>query len=299
LNQEIIDLVNNLGITIKLNANGADYTTIKTGGSIKFLLEINNILELTEITAKLKNFQILGCGSNLLINDKGTEIPVIKLEKDFKNFSLVDNATFEIGAGASLMLLSRKISSAGYSGLEFSSGIPGSFGGAVFMNAGAHGDDISNILQEIKIVMPDGRINIIKNSELKFEYRKCILPKGAIIVSGLITLVAGNKSKIENRRRECLEYRNATQPLTLPSFGSVFRNPNTISDKSAGSYIEECGLKGKTCGGAKISEKHANWIVNHSKKATSCEVKSLIEIAKLGVKNRFDIDLTTEVVEWN
>jgi UDP-N-acetylmuramate dehydrogenase len=267
---------------------GKDLTTIKTGGELKDLHKPKTTSELIELLKKIESYKILGFGSNLLISDDGVSEPVVSfVGKEI----VVEGTVVTVDAGFGLMSLARKTSEIGLSGLEFAGGIPGSVGGACFMNAGAHGAEIGDVLSRVWFVTKEGREESLSREELSMSYRHSGI--NGFITKAEFSLVRSSNSKellIKN-----LEYRKATQPLHLPSFGSVFRNPK---NRKAGEIIESLGLKGFKVGGAKVSDLHANWIVNPNKNATSEDVRELIKIIKNRAKIEANCDLEPEVVMW-
>lgn len=267
---------------------GRDLTTIKTGGEIRELHRPKNSIELAELIKQLSSYRILGFGSNLLISDEGVLEPVISFAG---NELKIDGTTVTIEAGFGLMSLARKTSELGLSGLEFGAGIPGSVGGACFMNAGAHGGEIGDVLSKVWFVTKDGKEECLSRAELKMDYRHSGIE--GIITKAEFKLVYSQKSS--ELLQKNLNYRKATQPLTLPSFGSVFRNPD---GKKAGEIIESLGLKGFSIGGAQVSELHANWIVNPLKNATSEDVLKLIRHIQEEASSKAGVSLIPEVVTW-
>ena len=293
-------------IRFKKNELGSNLTTLAVGGKLNFLIEPNNDQELLclakYIFEKDIPAKILGAGSNLIISDHEITEPVLKLGRNYRYYSQLDNAhdkenvSFEIGAAMPLMSLSRELSEKGYQGLEFAGGIPASFGGAVRMNVGAHGNEIKDILSDVTYLNSSGHIVTVKKEELIFSYRHSSIPRDALIVRACICLKSGDAQSISEKRREFLDYRKKTQPLTLPSFGSVFKNPS--KELSAGLLIEKSGLKGYKIGGAEVSRHHANWIVNPQRQASAADVTELIQLITDKVKTDSGILLEKEVVCW-
>jgi UDP-N-acetylmuramate dehydrogenase len=275
-------------------------TTICVGGSCECLIEVLKEIALPKLIRTLAEhsqpFRIIGAGSNVLISDQGLRGFLIKLGGDFKKVNPVGNGLFEIGGAASLMLLSRELSQAGWSGLEFAGGIPASLGGAVFMNAGAHGSEIGPLIQEIVGVDSAGATVQIAGKDLPWRYRQSGLPAGLIIAKVVLELTLGDLTEIKERRERCLAYRKQTQPLSQPSAGSIFKNPSP--ELAAGALIEQVGLRGAAEGYAEISSKHANWIVNPSKQALSREVIALIERAQREVHLQTGHRLEPELQIW-
>ena len=211
---------------------------------------------------------------------------------------LVINYMMKVGAGYSLMKLSRIALKNSLTGLEFASGIPGTVGGAIFMNAGAYKSDMGYIVKTVKVLTPDFKVVEFENKELNFHYRSSFLKKHPdfICLEATIRLEKGDKDAIEEVMKSRLKRRKESQPLNYPSAGSVFRNPK---DMFAGELIEKVGLKGMVQGGAMISEKHANFIVNFSN-ASSEDIRNLVLLAKKKVKDEFNVELLTEqeFVNW-
>lgn len=255
----------------------------------------NNIEQLKKVIKfcnenKIK-VKLIGNGSNLIFSEKYYDIVFINL-KNFNNIDITDNIV-TASSGVNLMKLAYRVSRAGLTGMEFATGIPATVGGAVYMNAGAYNSDISNILISAKIL--DENLNIIElcNKDFDFSYRHSFLQENRnfICLEATFKLEYGKKEEIleliENRK----ERRINSQPLEFPSAGSVFRNPS--KEIFAGKLIEDLGLKGKMLGGAKISEKHANFVINFDN-ATGDDIKKLILETKNMVKDKYDIDLKIE-----
>ncbi len=195
-----------------------------------------------------------------------------------------------------LMSLSRSLSTEGFSGLEFASGIPASFGGACIMNAGAHGGEMANVLTDVVVMNSFGEIEEIPVKDLKVEYRHLGIVSGDVVIGGKISLVKGDAKIISQKRNDLLAYRKATQPLTLPSSGSVFRNPS--KDLAAGKVLEEIGMKGTKEGDVEISQLHANWIVNPKKCGLARDVRKLVSRCQKEVLEKKGINLEPEIKFW-
>jgi UDP-N-acetylmuramate dehydrogenase len=274
---------------------GKKLTTISIGGPLTLYKVVHSVPILRRALEEVQdNFFILGGGSNVIISDAGLETPVIALGREFDFIKPGRNyGEFTIGGATSLMRLVRMMSNDGFSGLEFAGGIPASFGGAVAMNAGAHGSDLACVITEVTIITPLGEEVTVLPEELRFAYRYAALPPRSIVVSASIRLTASNRQSCEELRSKYLAERKARQPLTLPSCGSVFKNPP--GEKSAGALLEEVGMKGVTCGEAQVSPLHVNWIVNPKKRATALQVKELIEMCRNRVYEKFNLNLEEEV----
>lgn len=275
--------------TIKLK----DFTTYKVGGTTTLISPKNLECLITVLKYVRKNdikHKILGNGSNLIFNNSGYDGVVIKLD-EFNNLEMNAN-TIKVGAGYNLMKLALKVCRLGYTGMEFATGIPGTVGGAVYMNAGAYKSDMGYVVKSVKVLTPDYEVKTIVNKDLDFHYRTSFFQKnpGYVCLEATIVLHKGNKDLIMEIVEERKKRRLETQPLEYPSAGSVFRNPE---GDFAGRLIEEIGYKGKSIGGAKVSEKHANFIVNNGN-ATGEDIKKLILEIQSKVKENYNIELKVE-----
>lgn len=290
---EIQDL--NIG-KVKRNELLSQHTTMKIGGPADIFIEPSSLENIQKVMTFLKEKQIpwraIGRGSNLLVSDKGIEGVVIKLGSGLDHLSINDS-TITVGGGHSLVSLSTLISKKGLSGLEFASGIPGSVGGAVYMNAGAHGSDISKILTKAHVLFEDGSIEWLSNDDMEFTYRTSVLQKKhpGIVLEAEFQLTKGDRTAIVSQMQKNKDYRKETQPWNFPCAGSIFRNP---LPNYAGKLIEDAGLKGFQMGGAKISEMHGNFIVNAGN-ATAKDVLDLIQHIKDTILNLYGIKMETEV----
>ena len=300
--KEIIDIIekSNIG-KVEKNAKLSKYTTYKTGGIAKAIVYPRNKTCLVKLIRLLRShdvkYKILGNGSNLLFSDK-TYIGVLIRLNAFDDIEFLARNKIRVGAGYSLMKLSLQCARKGLAGLEFAAGIPGTIGGAIFMNAGAYKSDMGYIVQSVKVLTPDLKIITLENKEMKFHYRSSFLQSnpGYICLEVILKLVKGDKDALDEVIKERRKRRMESQPLEYPSAGSVFRNPEGMF---AGQLIEESGLKGKKIGGAMVSEKHANFIINH-KNAKSSEIKELIELVHDTVLEKYNVDMRCEqeFVNW-
>lgn len=273
-------------------------TTYHTGGNASCVVFPNDVDSLVKILDEIKklslSYKVFGNGSNILASDDDYDGVVIKLSK-LNNYK-IDNDILDVDAGCNLTKVSMEVSKNGYSGLEFASGIPGSVGGAIYMNAGAYLKAMSDVL--IDATLLDDKMNIItlKNEEMGFSYRNSILNKNNYIcLKARIKLEKKDAKEIMMLINDRLHRRIETQPLEYPSAGSVFRNP---VDDHAGRLIEECGLKGFDYKGAEISDKHANFIINKNN-ATSSAIKYLMDLASDKVYEKFNIRLHREQELFN
>jgi UDP-N-acetylmuramate dehydrogenase len=261
---------------------------------VESLWELQAVQKL--LATEKQQTRVLGFGSNVLVADQGIRGWVVRLGQSFRSVERLEGDRFIIGGGASLMSVARKISGDGFSGLEFAAGIPASLGGAVFMNAGAHGAEIAERLERVSVVMSDGSFRVFERDELPWKYRHSGLPREATVISAELTLPSGDKERIARACSDNLAHRKNTQPLSLPSAGSVFKNPSP--ELSAGKLLEDAGLKGVSVGGAMISSLHANWIVNPDRRASASDVLALISLCQERVSERSGIDLEPEVRLW-
>ena len=274
--------------------NLKSYNTYKIEATALVMVFPSNVDELKKLMSYVKKnsikHKILGNGSNLVFNDGLYDGILIRLDafKDLK----VDDTKVTVGAGYNLMKLAINISRLGLTGLEFATGIPGTVGGAVYMNAGAYKSDMGYVVSQIKVLTPNGEIKAMYNKELDFHYRTSFLQKNPnyICLEATIVLKQGDRDAIINVIENRKKRRLMTQPLEYPSAGSVFRNPE---NDFAGRLIEEIGYKGKRLGGAQVSDKHANFIINYDK-ATGKDIRTLILEIQEKVKNAYGIELKIE-----
>lgn len=293
----IISLIkdNHLG-KMKLNESLVNHSYVKTGGKVSVLYFPKNEEALIKVIKECEKknilFKVIGRGSNIIFPDKDLEIVIIKINGSFEGVDFIDDTTARIGSGASLQKISRMTSKMGLSGLEFAGGIPATVGGATYMNAGAHTQEIGDIVEEVLYLDQDYKIKTIKKADCAFSYRSSIFhDNNWIILSVLFKFRKSTKKDTFKRMSGNLAYRQEMQPLDKPSFGSVFRNPEK---HHAGKLIEDLGLKGLIIGDAMISEKHANFIINLGD-AKSEDLKKLIRYVQKEVMEKKDIYLTPEV----
>lgn len=269
------------------------YNTYKIDVSCDYLVYPKSIHELQELLKYLKDnnihYLILGNGSNVILARPNFDV-VIKLDR-INNIEIKDNIVIA-GAGVSLIKLSNICMENNLNGLSFAGGIPGLLGASTAMNAGAYKEDMASIVKEVKVLTPNLKIKTMKNSELEYAYRDSFLKrnKDFICVEVTLSLEYEDKEIIKHRMLDRRDRRISSQPVNMPSAGSVFRNPEGLS---AGKLIEDIGLKGYTIGGAQVSEKHANFIINTSN-ATYEDIISLIDYIKEKVKEKYNIDLILE-----
>jgi len=275
------------------------HTSMRVGGMADALVFPGSPDELSRILNILQYLQIpfipIGNGTNLIVKDGGYRGVVISL-KDIKNISMMERCADQVSiyaeAGIALSEIVILAAEQSLTGMEFCAGIPGSIGGAVKMNAGAYGTEIKDTIEAVELMNGRGKIRECKRDILKFSYRNLDLPEGAIITGALFLLRRGIKEHIQSRITEIIGLRKAKHPLEYHSAGSVFKNPP--GGISAGQIIDEIGLKGAQIGGARISEKHGNFIVNCGN-AKARDIIALIGMVKKKVKEERGINLETEV----
>ncbi|MBP9837497.1 MAG: UDP-N-acetylmuramate dehydrogenase [Proteobacteria bacterium] len=320
-------------IKIRKNVSAKKLTTFALGGDISYLVEPQTVMAARTLVRKFNeeqiDYKILGNGSNVIISDNGISKPIIILGKTFNNINLYDDnfdiysnikpiSNFEKAvnsmqnikvfafAAHSLMKLSRITSAAGYTGLEFAAGIPANVGGAVFMNAGAHGSSTLENVSSIFSINIHGEVLEQSPDEINFTYRRSGLDERNLVIGAVFDFYfKGNEVTLVNKNKS-LAYRQETQPLSLPSSGSVFKNPspNTLRNcklnerLTAAELLDELDLKGLTRGGIQFSTLHANWLVKISDSAKVEDLVYLVNLAKEKVANRFNITLETEIKIW-
>ncbi|MBR0139424.1 MAG: UDP-N-acetylmuramate dehydrogenase [Firmicutes bacterium] len=273
----------------------ADQTSFKCGGRAAIFAVPSSEEALAAMIEILENegfpYMFMGNGSNLLFTDSGYEGAVIKASEGLSSIS-AEGCEISAGAGVSLIRLARQAAALSLTGLEFASGIPGSLGGAVFMNAGAYGGEMKQVLVSVRSMDRQGRIIERSADELDLSYRHSVFSEnGEFILSAVIRLSEGDKDAIEARMRELAAQRSAKQPLNLPSAGSFFKRPEGYF---AGKLIEDCGLKGLQLGGAQISPLHAGFMVNAGG-AAATDVIDLMKVVQETVMDRFGVLLEPEV----
>jgi UDP-N-acetylmuramate dehydrogenase len=299
---------------VKENILLEEHTTFHIGGPAKYFFATKtkkDLIKAIKVAKKLKlPFFILGGGSNLLVSDKGFKGLVIKMQnskckvqnknlafgKNLERFAYSEKSKFKITceAGVSLAKLISESLKTGATGLEWAAGIPGTAGGSICGNAGASGESMEDVIKEVEVFdSKTEKIKIFKNEDCKFGYRESIFKKNPklIIISATLQLKKGDRKEIKKKIKENLNRRIKAQPLKFPSAGSIFKNPSGFS---AWELIDKCGLKGKRIGNVKISEKHANFIVNLGS-GRAKDVIKLINLAKKRVKNKFGVFLREEI----
>ncbi len=294
--KEIALFAENLGATIELDAPMKKYTSFKCGGNASLLIVPNSSETLQKIIAfcngKNINPFIIGNGSNLLVSDKGIDNVVIKIGAMMSKIELIDENTICCEAGASLKSLCMFALENSLSGLEFAFGIPGTLGGAVYMNAGAYGGEMKDVLDSCTHIDNDANIGIFTKDKLNLRYRgSAYTDNGYTVISATMKLKKADKKDIKDAMDDKLQRRKDKQPLEYPSAGSTFKRPEGYF---AGALIQESGLKGYTVGGAQVSEKHAGFVINKGG-ATATDIITLIKDVQDKVYKDSGVKLETEV----
>lgn len=277
------------------NASMARYTTFRIGGAVEVLCEPESREEVCGLVSLLKDknepYTIIGNGSNLLVSDAGIDGVVIRIARRMNKAEVLGE---KISAESGILLseLSSVAAKAGLTGLEFASGIPGTLGGAIYMNAGAYGGEIGALIETVTYISEDGAIKTSGREELSFGYRKSSFSEnGGILLGCILALSEGNEKEIRKKMQELAKKRAEKQPLSYPSAGSAFKRPEGYF---AGALIEEAGLKGFRIGGAGISEKHAGFLVNYGG-ATAKDVRAVIRYVQETVQEKSGVFLEPEI----
>lgn len=290
------DEMKSCGIEILTNEPLKKHTTFKIGGNAKYFVIPNSEQELTHIlnaarTLK-KRVQVIGNGSNMLVSDSDIDAVFIYIGDKMSEITLVDENIIRCQAGALLSRVCNFALENSLTGMEASFGIPGSVGGGLFMNAGAYGTEMKDYVIKAEYVSPDGTHGECTLEDMSLSYRHSAFSEnGCIITAVYLGLEKGDKSEIKAKMTDFMGRRKSKQPLEYPSAGSVFKRPEGYF---AGALIEECGLKGKSVGGAQVSEKHAGFIINTGN-ATCEDVVKLIELCRQTVKKEKGVDLEPEI----
>lgn len=285
-------LKKSLGSRVRLNQPLASLTSLRLGGPASLLAEVDDYSELRMVLREAEEnnfpFFILGRGSNVLVSDQGYRGLVVRLGKDFRRL-IIDGVSVQAGAAVPMVEMVRVAQVNGLTGLSFAVGIPGSFGGALYMNAGAFGQSIGELVTKVKLLQPSLELVSLSRDEIEFGYRSSSLR--GVILEGELKLEKGDAGKIKAEMERYFERRKKTQPLTLPNAGSIFRNP---PHQSAARLIESVGAKGLQRGGAQVSPLHANFIVNLGE-AKASDVYWLIREVKSRVAEAFGVELELEI----
>jgi UDP-N-acetylmuramate dehydrogenase len=272
----------------------ARYTTYRIGGPARYLVmpaDVEDVAKALEFAAQRNlPWVVLGLGSNVLVKDGGFPGVVIRIGKGLDKFEM-KGATAIVGAGLPTPLLARRTAEAGFAGVERFIGIPGTVGGGVYMNAGAHGAEFAEVLTEATVMDAKGKLRQVPRKAISFKYRSSNLGE-VVVLEAKLALIEEPPAKLKEIQARLLRWRKAGTPFDLPCCGSVFKNPG--GPRTAGVLIDECGLKGYTVGGAQVSPLHANYIVNMGH-ATASDVLKVIDHVRKTVAKKTGVELELEV----
>lgn len=278
------------------NVDMREYTSFKAGGKAAEMVIVETVEELQEVLKEIKREErkwlMLGNGSNTLISDKGFDGLVVKLGADFSQVIVEDDCLI-CGTAALMSVVAKMALQQDLSGFEPLSGIPGSLGGAVFMNAGAYGGEMKDVVESVTLVSADGQtIRTVKGEDMDFGYRHSILEEtGEVAVSVKLKLTKGSHDEIAAKMQELMKRRNEKQPVQYPSAGSFFKRPPGYF---AGKLVQDAGLKGLTVGGAQVSELHSGFVINKGG-ATATDIIDLMHLVQNTVYDKFGVKLEPEV----
>ncbi len=278
------------------NVEMGEYTSFKTGGRADTMVIVDSVEELSavlmELDRKKEPFVMLGNGSNTLVREGGFRGTVVKLGDNFSGIRAEEDRLI-CGGGALMSAVAKAALKENLTGFEFASGIPGSIGGAVFMNAGAYGGEMKDIVESVNLVSRDGRtLRTVKGSDMDFGYRRsCLGERGDVVVSVCLRLEKGSHDEIAAKMKELTQRRNEKQPVQYPSAGSFFKRPQGYF---AGKLIQDAGLKGLSVGGAQVSEQHSGFIINKGD-ATATDIIDLMHLVQNTVYDQFGVKLEPEV----
>ncbi len=292
----LIDLAKELGCNYAENEPMSAHTTFKIGGPARLIVypkSSDDVSAFVKLCRELGvRYMAVGNGSNMLVSDDGIDACIIMLDKDFSDIWLVDETTIFVEAGASLMKLCRFALDNELTGLEFAYGIPGSCGGAAFMNAGAYGGEMKDVLYKCEHIDADGNTGSLEGDDLQLGYRhSAYYDNGCIVVGLYLKLQKGNKDEIKAKMNDLIGRRKDKQPLEYPSAGSTFKRPEGYF---AGALIEQCNLKGYSVGGAQVSEKHAGFVINKGD-ATCKDVLELCNYVSKTVFEETGVEMEMEI----
>ncbi len=292
MNKDYLDIANKLKSKIHFNFNLGKLTWFRTGGNAKIFVIVENSEELEIILNEFceYNFYILGSGSNLLIRDKGFNGVIIKLGKGFNYYELYDDC-IEVGASILDINLSNFALKNNIEGFEFFSGIPGSVGGAIKMNAGCFGNETKDILKNVEIYNEKFEKKIVKMEDINLKYRSSNIKNSEIVTKAIFKTNIGENKEIKKKMDSIKKKRISSQPIKYKTSGSTFKNPKPLF---AAKLIEEAGCKGLKYGDAMVSEKHANFLINNGN-ASAADLENLGKLVIDKVYKKFDLKLDWEI----
>jgi UDP-N-acetylmuramate dehydrogenase len=296
IDEPIVVPISMQGIRGKLTPDAplAPYVWFKCGGKADWLFEPADLEDLKEFLARLEGempIMALGLGSNMIVRDGGVPGVVIRLGKAFASVEARRDKVLECGGGASGILVSSNARDAGIAGVEFLRGIPGTVGGFVRMNGGAYGREVSDVLIDCDVILPTGEFVTLPARDLEYSYRHSVLPEGAIVVAARFQGREGIPAEIGEEMDKIAAAREASQPLRTKTGGSTFKNP---PGHKAWQLVDEAGCRGLKLGGAMVSEKHTNFLINTGE-ATSADIEALGEEVRRRVYDKTGITLEWEI----
>lgn len=271
------------------------HTTFRVGGAADYFVSVKTEEEIWKVLTLCKEegipFFVLGNGSNLLVGDGGYRGVIVQICKEM-NAITVDGDRLRVQAGALLSKIGNVALDAGLTGFEFGAGIPGTLGGAVYMNAGAYGGEMKDVIESVTVLNPQGKRMVLRKEELELGYRTSKVAKeGYVVLEAVLKLQPGDPEEIREKMAQLREQRVTKQPLEFPSAGSTFKRPTGYF---AGKLIQDAGLAGLTVGGAQVSEKHCGFVINRGG-ATAAEIMELVRQVQQKVKETFGVELELEV----
>lgn len=281
---------------ILLNEPMSKHTTFRVGGEASCFIRISDAGQLAALLPYLKKVEIpyfiLGNGSNLLVGDKGYEGVILQIGSKMNRIQ-VEDTRIKVGAGVLLSQIARCAQENGLTGLEFASGIPGTIGGAVVMNAGAYGGEMKQVVELVKVMDGDGEILELDGDAMEFGYRtSAIKNRPFVVLEAVLNLRHGDREEILERMEDLARQRKEKQPLEYASAGSTFKRPEGYF---AGKLIMDAGLRGYSIGGARVSEKHCGFVVNTGR-ASAADIAEVIREVQEKVKDKFEVSLETEII---
>lgn len=272
-----------------------NHTTFRVGGPASWYVIPKDETVLADVLRLCRTedvpYYVIGNGSNLLVGDHGYDGVIVSMSETW-NYCRAEGSRIRAGAGTLLSRIAKTALEASLTGVEFAAGIPGTLGGAVVMNAGAYGSEMSCVLESVRVLTSEGTVKTLSLEELELGYRKsCIPSKGYIVLEAVLLLEEGKQPEIKARMEELAKQRREKQPLEYPSAGSTFKRP---AGYYAGKLIQDAGLRGFKVGGAQVSEKHCGFVINKDH-ATASDVAKLCQEVQRKVKDHFGVDLEMEV----
>ena len=293
---QLKDFIARGGFDYIFDAPMKNYTTLKIGGSADIIVQPRSAQELVQLVSKAKEYSVpvyfMGNGSNILVKDKGVRGMIVRFGANMSS-TKVEGNVISAGAGISMARLASIAAENSLTGFEFASGIPGTLGGGIVMNAGAYKGEMKDVVIEATALCSDGSVVVLHKDALDFSYRhSCFTDSDMLVLSAKLLLQKGKKEEIQSRIKEFAQKRRTTQPLEYPSAGSAFKRPR---NGYAAAMIDSCGLKGYCVGDAQVSQKHAGFVINKGN-ATAKDVIGLLTYVQKIVNEHFNTVLEPEII---